>query len=84
MKASPFGANIIYVTVVLLISVLNRSNDSLASASTTKFLPISQVITLTDSNFSSVFLSDDFWLIEFYAPWCGHCKTLAVIFFYYY
>jgi len=36
------------------------------------------VIELTDSNFEElVYGSDDMWLVEFFAPWCGHCKTLA-------
>ncbi|XP_053381773.1 protein disulfide-isomerase A6 homolog [Mercenaria mercenaria] len=36
------------------------------------------VIELTDSNFQEkVIQSDDIWLVEFFAPWCGHCKNLA-------
>jgi len=36
------------------------------------------VVELTDSNFDKLVLeSDDVWLVEFFAPWCGHCKTLA-------
>lgn len=36
------------------------------------------VIELTDSNFDKMVLkSDDVWLVEFFAPWCGHCKNLA-------
>lgn len=35
------------------------------------------VIVLDDSNFeSTVYNSNDMWLVEFYAPWCGHCKQL--------
>ena len=36
------------------------------------------VVKLTDKNFEEVVLaSDDIWLVEFFAPWCGHCKNLA-------
>ncbi|KAM9778211.1 protein disulfide-isomerase A6 isoform X1 [Syngnathus typhle] len=35
------------------------------------------VVELTDDNFDKMVLhSDDVWLVEFFAPWCGHCKNL--------
>ncbi|KAG6041227.1 Protein disulfide-isomerase erp38 [Claviceps citrina] len=41
----------------------------------------SAVIDLTPSNFDQVVLkSGKPTLVEFFAPWCGHCKTLAPIY----
>ncbi|KAG5880025.1 hypothetical protein JTB14_032200 [Gonioctena quinquepunctata] len=54
-------------------SVLDDESSKYSGASDNK-----DVIELTDSNFDKLVLkSNDMWLVEFFAPWCGHCKNLA-------
>lgn len=38
----------------------------------------SEVKVLTQNNFNKeVVNSVELWIVEFYAPWCGHCQRLT-------
>ena len=56
---------------LLLIFIAAINVNALYSSNT-------KVVQLTKETFDSLVKnSKDLWIVEFYAPWCGHCKSLA-------
>ncbi|KXZ53899.1 hypothetical protein GPECTOR_6g817 [Gonium pectorale] len=55
----------------------SRGGSGSGSGSDSGFYGGTDVVTLTADNFrSEVAKSNDLWMVEMYAPWCGHCKAL--------
>ncbi|KAJ6696834.1 hypothetical protein OIU85_003211 [Salix viminalis] len=57
--------------LLLLLSIISSAE------STTPPEKINTVLELDDSNFDSTISTYDYVFVDFYAPWCGHCKRLA-------
>uniref|UniRef100_A0A5B7A5Z6 Thioredoxin domain-containing protein n=1 Tax=Davidia involucrata TaxID=16924 RepID=A0A5B7A5Z6_DAVIN len=60
-----------------LALVLSIFFSLLSSITSHQFAVDGTVLELDESNFDSAISSFDYIFVDFYAPWCGHCKRLA-------
>mmetsp|Transcript_2359 Transcript_2359/g.2629 ORF Transcript_2359/g.2629 Transcript_2359/m.2629 type:complete len:211 (+) Transcript_2359:69-701(+) len=64
--------------LVGLLLVLGASAQNQQQDTKPLFSDKDSVFTLTNENFKTLVTdTQDFWVIKFYAPWCGHCQKLA-------
>ena len=60
-----------HFSAFFVASILISTSEALYSKS-------SGVVDLSPNNFDNrVKDSEGVWIVEFYAPWCGHCQKLA-------
>ncbi|KAL1831104.1 hypothetical protein ACET3Z_000755 [Daucus carota] len=61
-------------SVISIIYILSISSSWVAAD---EFVRDGKVLELDDSNFDKAISTFDYIFVDFYAPWCGHCKHLA-------
>ncbi|KAE8057129.1 hypothetical protein FH972_013842 [Carpinus fangiana] len=60
----------------LLLSIVSSSSSS-SGGGEQSLTANGKVLELDESNFDLAISTFDFILVDFYAPWCGHCKRLS-------
>lgn len=75
--------NMLFLSVSIFLLLAPASLPSIAAAETEQqkqqqfAVDGGKVLKLDESNFDAAISTFDYILVDFYAPWCGHCKRLA-------